>query len=60
MHLTITIPPAQLRDVLPSERELAQAEWERTHLPPDVAALLKRRRDTANGAANVVTVEANK
>ena len=25
MHLTITIPPAQLRDVLPSERELAQA-----------------------------------
>lgn len=25
MHLTIKIPPAQLRDVLPSERELAQA-----------------------------------
>ena len=25
MHLTIEIPPAQLRDVLPSERELAQA-----------------------------------
>ena len=25
MHLTITIPPAQLRDVLPSEQELAQA-----------------------------------
>ena len=40
--------------------EARQAEWERTHLPPDVAALLKRRRDTANGTANVVTVEANK
>ena len=25
MHLTITIPPAQLRDVMPSEQELAQA-----------------------------------
>ncbi len=25
MHLTITIPPAQLRDVLPSDHELAQA-----------------------------------
>jgi len=37
--------------------EARQAEWERTHLPPDVAALLKRRRDTANGAANAVTVE---
>lgn len=36
--------------------EARQAEWERTHLPPDVAALLQRRRDTANGAANVVTV----
>ena len=28
MHLTIEIPPAQLRDVLPSERELAQAAGE--------------------------------
>ena len=25
--------------------EARQAEWERTHLPPDVAALLQRRRD---------------
>ena len=25
MHLTIEIPPAQLRDILPSERELAEA-----------------------------------
>lgn len=37
--------------------EARQAEWERTHLPPDVAALLKRRRDTANGATNAVTAE---
>ena len=29
--------------------EARQAEWERTHLPPDVAALLQRRRDAANG-----------
>lgn len=37
--------------------EARQAEWERTHLPPDVAALLQRRRDAANGATNAVTVE---
>ena len=29
--------------------EARQAEWERTHLPADVAALLQRRRDAANG-----------
>lgn len=34
--------------------EARQAEWERTHLPPDVAALLQRRRDAA--ATNTVTV----
>ena len=32
--------------------EARQAEWERTHLPPDVAALLQRRRDAANGVTN--------
>lgn len=32
--------------------EARQAEWERTHLPPDVAALLQRRRDAANGNTN--------
>ena len=32
--------------------EARQAEWERTHLPPDVAALLQRRRDAANGTNN--------
>lgn len=32
--------------------EARQAEWERTHLPPDVAALLQRRRDAANGVNN--------
>lgn len=36
--------------------EARQAEWERTHLPPDVAALLQRRRDAANGVTNTVTV----
>ena len=35
--------------------EARQAEWERTHLPPDVAALLQRRRDAANGVTIVVT-----
>lgn len=34
--------------------EARQAEWERTHLPPDVAALLQRRRDAANGVTNTV------
>lgn len=28
--------------------EARQAEWERAHLPPDVAALLQRRRGAAN------------
>ena len=32
--------------------EARQAEWERTHLPPDVAELLQRRRDAANGVTN--------
>ena len=32
--------------------EARQAEWERTHLPPDVAALLQCRRDAANGVTN--------
>ena len=32
--------------------EARQAEWERTHLPPDVAALLQRRRAAANGVTN--------
>ncbi len=36
-----------------------QAEWERTHLPPDVAALLQRRRDAANGVTNTVTNTGN-
>lgn len=35
-----------------AEAEARQAEWERTHLPPDVAALLQRRRDAANGVTN--------
>ena len=39
--------------------EARQAEWERTHLPPDVAALLQRRRDAANGVTNVVVNAAN-
>ena len=39
--------------------EARQAEWERTHLPPDVAALLQRRRDAANGVTNVVINAAN-
>lgn len=40
--------------------EARQAEWERTHLPPDVAALLQRRRDAANGVTtNTVTTTAN-
>ena len=34
--------------------EARQAEWERTHLPPDVAALLQRRRDAANGVTVTV------
>lgn len=29
--------------------EARQAEWERKNLPPDVANLLQRRRDAANG-----------
>ena len=33
MHLTIEIPPAQLRDVLPSERELAPAAGRGDGLP---------------------------
>ena len=36
--------------------EARQAEWERTHLPPDVAALLQRRRDAANGITTNATV----
>lgn len=39
--------------------EARQAEWERTHLPPDVAALLQRRRDAANGVTNTVTNTGN-
>lgn len=39
--------------------EARQAEWERAHLPPDVAALLQRRRDAANGITNVVVNAAN-
>lgn len=39
--------------------EARQAEWERTHLPPDVAELLQRRRDAANGVTNVVINAAN-
>lgn len=39
--------------------EARQAEWERAHLPPDVAALLQRRRDAANGVTNVVVNAAN-
>ena len=39
--------------------EARQAEWERAHLPPDVAALLQRRRDAANGVTNVVINAAN-
>lgn len=34
--------------------EARQAEWERTHLPPDVAALLAARRAAANGTTNIV------
>ena len=34
--------------------EARQAEWERTHLPPDVAELLQRRRDAANGVTVTV------
>lgn len=39
--------------------EARQAEWERANLPPDVAALLQRRRDAANGVTNVVINAAN-
>ena len=39
--------------------EARQAEWERTHLPPDVAALLAARRAAANGVTNVVINAAN-
>ena len=39
--------------------EARQAEWERTHLPPDVAALLAARRAAANGTTNVVINAAN-
>lgn len=34
---------------LKAAAEARQAEWERTHLPPDVAAILQRRREAANG-----------
>lgn len=34
-----------------AEAESRQAEWERANLPADVAALLQRRRDAANGKA---------
>ena len=39
--------------------EARQAEWERTHLPPDVAALLAARRAAANGTTNIVINASN-
>lgn len=32
--------------------EARRAEWERSNLPPDIATLLQRRRDAANGVTN--------
>lgn len=57
MRVTLKDPEAAAK--AKAAAEARQAEWERAHLPPDVAALLQRRRDAANGITNVVVNAAN-
>lgn len=47
MRVAMVDPEAAAK--LKAAAEARQAEWERTHLPPDVAAILQRRREAANG-----------
>ena len=41
----VTLKDPEAAAKIKAAAEARQAEWERTHLPPDVAALLQRRRE---------------
>ena len=45
----VTIKDPEAAAKAKAAAEARQAEWERAHLPADVADLLQRRRDAANG-----------